>query len=82
VGETSGKVDYLFLYLRHGGLDRTGMYAMWWKAKKRFAPYRGPIVSVAGQESRGGVSRENAVFGFVPESSDAPAGRNEDRFDI
>jgi hypothetical protein len=37
---------------------------------------------VAGQESRGGVSRENAVFGFVPESSDAPAGRDEDRFDI
>ena len=51
-------------------------------SQKRFAPYRGRIVSVAGQESRHGVSRENAVFGFVPESSDAPAGRDEDRFDI
>ena len=49
---------------------------------KTFAPYRGRIVSVAGQESRGGVSRENAVFGFVPVSSDAPPGRDEDRFDI
>jgi hypothetical protein len=37
---------------------------------------------VAGQEARGGVSREDAVFGFVPESSDAPVGRDEDRFDI
>ena len=51
-------------------------------SQKKFAPYRGRIVSVAGQESRHGVSRENAVFGFVPESSDAPAGRDEDRFDI
>jgi hypothetical protein len=49
---------------------------------KTFAPYRGRIVSVAGQESRHGVSREDAVFGFVPVSSDAPPGRDEDRFDI
>ena len=50
--------------------------------QKRFAAYRGRIVSVAGQESRGGVSREDAVFGFVPVSSEAPPARNEDRFDI
>ena len=50
--------------------------------QKKFTPYRGRIVSVAGQESRHGVSRENAVFGFVPESSDAPKGRDEDSFDI
>jgi hypothetical protein len=49
---------------------------------RRVAEYRGRLVSVAGQEARGGVSREDAVFGFVPESSDAPVGRDEDRFDI
>lgn len=51
-------------------------------SQKKFAAYRGRIVSVAGQESRHGVSRENAVFGFVPESSDAPKGRDGDSFDI
>jgi len=50
--------------------------------QRKFAAYRGRIVSVAGQESRGGVSREDAVFGFVPVSSDAPPARNDDRFDI
>ena len=52
------------------------------EADRRLAEYRGRIVSVAGQESRGGVSREDAVFGFVPKSSEAPGGRDEDRFDI
>ncbi len=51
-------------------------------SQKTFAAYRGRIVSVAGQDSRYGVSREDAVFGFVPVSSEAPPGRNEDRFDI
>ena len=37
---------------------------------------------MAGQEGRHGVSRENAGFGFVPVSSDAPPGRDEDRFHI
>ncbi len=50
--------------------------------QRKFAAYRGRIVSVAGQESRGGVAREDAVFGFVPVSSDAPPARSEDRFDI
>jgi hypothetical protein len=49
---------------------------------KQFAEYRGRIVFVAGQESHGGVSREKAVFGFVPESSEAPPGRGEDLYDI
>ena len=52
------------------------------ESDKRLAEYRGRIVSVAGQESRGGVSREDAVFGFVPLSSEAPPSRAEDRFDI
>ncbi|MGB9006128.1 MAG: helicase-related protein, partial [Candidatus Aminicenantales bacterium] len=33
-------------------------------------------------ESRHGITREQAVFGFVPISSEAPPGRDEDRFDI
>jgi len=49
---------------------------------KRLAEYRGRIVSVAGQQRRHGISREDAVFGFVPQSSEAPPGRDEDRFDI
>lgn len=49
---------------------------------KRLAEYRGRIASAAGQERRHGISREDAVFGFVPKSSEAPAGRDEDRFDI
>jgi len=49
---------------------------------KHLAEYRGRIVSVAGQERRHGISREDAVFSFVPQSSEAPPGRDEDRFDI
>lgn len=48
----------------------------------RFAPYKGRIASAAGHDSREGVSREDAIFGFAPESSEAPQGRNEDKFDI
>lgn len=48
----------------------------------RFAAYRGRIASVAGHESRHGISRENAVFGFAPESTQAPASRRDDNFDI
>jgi len=50
--------------------------------ERRFAEYRGRIVSVAGQESRSGVSRESAVFSFVPVSSQAPPGRDDDLYDI
>ncbi len=49
---------------------------------KRFAEYRGRVASVAGQASRRGISRDDAVFGFVPESAQAPPGKDEDRFDI
>jgi hypothetical protein len=49
---------------------------------KRFAAYRGRFASIIGDESRHGVTREQAVFGFVPISSEAPPGRDEDRFDI
>jgi hypothetical protein len=52
---------------------------------RRLAPYRGRIASVAGNDSRGGVSREDAVHGFAPESSRAAPvgpGQERDRFDI
>lgn len=48
----------------------------------RFAHYRGRLASIVGDESRHGITREEAVFGFVPVSSEAPAGRDIDRFDI
>jgi hypothetical protein len=48
----------------------------------RFAKYRGRLACVRGDESYAGVSREEAVFGFVPISSEAPAGRQQDRFDV
>src|SRR5665213_281121 len=43
--------------------------------------YRGRLVAVKGDESSAGISREEAVFGFAPESSEAPAGY-EDDFDV
>ncbi len=52
------------------------------ESQRRFAEYRGRMASAAGQESRHGISRDNAVFGFVPESAQAPPGKDEDRFDI
>lgn len=48
----------------------------------RLKCYRGRVASVAGNDVRGGVNREQAVFGFAPRSSDAPEGFRDDRFDI
>jgi hypothetical protein len=49
---------------------------------KRLAAYRGRFVAVTGDETYQGISRERAVFGFAPESSEAPPGQDEDLFDI
>jgi len=49
---------------------------------RALATYRGRIVSVGGGDSRGEVTRESAIFGFAPVSSEAPPGREDDRFDI
>ncbi len=49
---------------------------------RRLAAYRGRIVSVVGDQSQDGVTREKAVFGFAPESSEAPPGRDKDLYDI
>ncbi len=49
---------------------------------KRLSAYRGRIASVSSDDSRGGVSRASAIYGFAPESTEAPAGKIEDKFDI
>jgi superfamily II DNA/RNA helicase len=49
---------------------------------RRLASYRGRMVSVVGDESLDGVSRTKAVFGFAPESSEAPPGADQDLYDI
>jgi hypothetical protein len=48
----------------------------------RLAIYRGRMASTSSDSSRNGISRADAMFGFAPVSSEAPAGRNQDRFDI
>jgi len=56
-----------------------------WRAidkDRRLTCYRGRTASVAGDESRGGVTRQDAIYGFSPETSGAPPGRDEDRFDL
>ncbi len=52
---------------------------------KRLATYSGRMASVAGNESRHGITRENAVHGFAPETTHAPPGKpgeERDKYDI
>ncbi len=49
---------------------------------RRLARYRGRIAVVRGTDSFNGTSRSDAVFGFAPESTEAPPSRSEDRYDI
>ena len=51
-------------------------------ADRQFAEYRGRVASVRADESYAGVIRAEAVFGFVPVSSEAPPGRQDERFDV
>ncbi|MBA2375639.1 MAG: DEAD/DEAH box helicase [Rubrobacter sp.] len=44
----------------------------------RLAPYRGRLATVTG--SSGGT--EGILFGFAPDSSQAPKGRNDDKYDL
>ena len=48
----------------------------------KLAAFRGRMASVAGKDTRGGVTRDKAVWGFAPMTSGAPAGQQEDRFDL
>jgi superfamily II DNA/RNA helicase len=49
---------------------------------KRLNCYRGRMASVTSDDSRGGVSRKEAIYGFAPVSTEAPPGESQDRFDI
>ena len=52
------------------------------QADPDLAPYRGRLINIVGDETKSGVSREQAIFGFAPESTEAPPGSDDDRFDI
>ena len=49
---------------------------------RRLAAYRGRMAVVRGTEGYDGIGRREAVYGFVPESSEAPDQYREDKFDI
>jgi len=49
---------------------------------KGLAAYRGRLAGASGQESYRGVSRRKAMFGFAPETMEAPAGQQDDQYDI
>ena len=46
----------------------------------RLAAYRGRIAFLSG--TTGTESKEGVIWGFAPRTTDAPAGRDEDRYDI
>jgi len=48
------------------------------RADPRLAPYRGRIASLSGTFG----SKEDALWGFAPRTTDAPEGEDEDRYDI
>lgn len=48
----------------------------------RLAPYKGRLAVVRGTEGYEDVGRRQAVYGFAPVSTEAPAGLDQDRFDI
>lgn len=64
-------VDWIVEYLRDE-VDRN----------RALHAYRGRIAAVRGTASWEGVTRERAVYGFAPESAEAPPGQDEDRYDI
>jgi len=48
----------------------------------RLSAYRGRVASVSGADTRRGVSREKALHGFAPVSTEALPPDTEDRFDL
>jgi uncharacterized phage-associated protein len=49
---------------------------------RRLAPYRGRLAAVTGERALGGISRDHAIYGFAPKTTEAPAGRDDDLYDI
>ena len=52
------------------------------ESEPELARYKNRLISITGDKTNQGVSREHAIFGFAPQSSEAPPGVDEDRFDI
>lgn len=50
--------------------------------RRRLAPYRGRLAAVTGERALGGISRDHAIYGFAPKTTEAPAGRDDDLFDV
>ena len=52
------------------------------EADEDLAPYKGRVSHLTGDQRKSSHSMEQAVFGFAPESTEAPADSAHDRFDI
>ncbi|MCS6954546.1 MAG: helicase-related protein [Bryobacteraceae bacterium] len=52
------------------------------RTDSRLAAYRERIVRVAGARGGDDASRQEAIYGFAPVSSEAPPGRDADRYDL
>ncbi len=50
------------------------------EADRRLAPYRGRIARLSGSTKE--KEKKEVVWGFAPETADAPEGEDEDRYDI
>jgi Helicase conserved C-terminal domain/PLD-like domain/SNF2-related domain len=48
------------------------------QADPRLAAYRGRVVAISGTHGR----KDDVLWGFAPRTTDAPPGRDQDRFDI
>ena len=46
------------------------------------ASYRSRLIAVSGDDDLEDVSRQDAIYGFAPVSTEAPPGRDTDRYDI
>ena len=62
-------VDWIYEHLEHATTS-----------DPRLAPYAGRIASLSG--STGSANKEAVVWGFAPDTADAPAGFDQDRYDI
>ena len=50
--------------------------------RSELAAYRGRLIAVSGSQKFGGVSKDDAVLGFAPDSMQAGPGADTDRYDI
>jgi len=50
--------------------------------RSELAPYRNRLAAVSGSKDFGGVSKNDAVLGFAPDSMQADSGKDTNRYDI